>query len=190
MESSNALSKDSRGLLYLRQFPASLSSYDVWILETRNFRAGPLGLLLAHRNRSCFLCCSKKRKLLQDNSKHNSSMTSLAYFLSSFDSFLVFGIISMMSLIRYLNFPEIPLEHATRVRCLFFHSFEAGSGSLNALSSSSESALVYYSCSFSWELPFEWLSLRATSPLCSAPPSYSWESSSDELLSIYSSKTF
>ena len=152
VESSKALSKESNGRLYLRQLPASFSSDDVCIFETRNLRAGPQGLLLIHKKRSCFLCCSKKRKLLQDNSKQSSSMTSFAYFLSSLDSFLVLGIMPSMSSIRYLNLPEIPREQATRVRCLFFHSFDAGSGSLNALNSSSSSTSYFSSYSSFSEL--------------------------------------
>ena len=160
------------------------------MFETRNFRAGPQGLLLIHRNRSYFLCCSKKRKLLQESSKHSSSINSFACFLSSFDSFLVLGIMSRMSLTRYLNLPETPREQATRVRCLFFHSFDAGSGSLNARSSSSESTCYYSSYSSFSELLSDLLSGWVGCSDYLTPCSDFYESLSDSLLTSSSKTVF
>lgn len=78
---------------------------------------------------------SKYKQLLQDLSKHNSSITFLAIFLSTLHSFFAWGNKSMMSLIKCLNLALTPLEQITSVLYLFFHSFEFGSGSLKALSS-------------------------------------------------------
>jgi hypothetical protein len=88
---SNPPSNDSNGRENLRQLPVNLSSSEVWMFVTRNLSDGPFGLLQSHRNKSFCLCCSKKIKLLQDKSKHNSLMTSLASLRSTLDSFFVLG---------------------------------------------------------------------------------------------------
>ena len=142
-ESSNPPSKDKSGRLYFKQFPVNFNSPVVCIFVTKNLIDGPLGLLLAHMNRSFYLCCSKNKKLLHDSSKQRSSMTSLADFLSSLDSFLMFGSISLKSSTKCRKRPAMPLEQITSVRCLFFHSLEAGSGSLNARNSFSSSTALF-----------------------------------------------
>jgi len=136
---SKPWSKERRGRLYFRQFPVNLSSSLVWILVTWNLAEGPTGLLDNHMNKSFCLRCSKNMQLLHDFSKHNSSITSTASFLLTLDSSFVFGIISVKSLTRWRMRPAIPLEQSTSVLWRFFHSLEAGSGSLNALKSSSGS---------------------------------------------------
>ena len=130
---SKPTSKDSRGRLYFKQLPVSFNSSLVWMLVTINLAEGPAGLFANHMNRSfCFLC-SKNIQLLQDFSKHISSITSPTCFLFSFDSSFVLGIWSQRSLTRCRMRPAMPLEHTTKVLYRFFHSFDAGSGSLNAL---------------------------------------------------------
>ena len=130
---SKPASNDSRGRLNFKQLPVSFSSSLVWMLVTINLAEGPAGLFANHMNRSFCLRCSKNIQLLQDFSKHISSITSPACFLFSFDSTFVLGIWSQRSLTRCRMRPAIPLEHTTKVLYRFFHSFEAGSGSLNAL---------------------------------------------------------
>ena len=133
--SSNVLSKDRIGLLYLRQFPVSLSSPVVCTFYTANLKLGPSGDLMSHMNRSVFFLDSKNMQLLQDLWKQRSSMISLAIFLSTFTSFLEWGSRSITSFIKCLYLEFTPLEHKIKVLCLFFHSLELGSASLNALNS-------------------------------------------------------
>ena len=139
---SKPSSKDKRGLLNLRQLPVSFSSSVVWMLLIWNLIEGPAGLFDSHMKKSFCLRCSKYMQLLHDFSKHISSITSRASLRFNFDSILVFGIRSHKSFTRWRIRPAIPREHTTRVLCRFFHSFEAGSGSLNALKSSSGSKLT------------------------------------------------
>ena len=134
---SKAPSNERRGLLNLRQLPDSLSSSKVCMFTQWNLIEGPLGLFAIHRNRSLCLRCSKYNKLLQDLSKHKSLATLFTCFLSILDSFLVLGIKLVMSSIKCLILPAMPLDIRISVRCLFFHSLDWGSASLNALSSSS-----------------------------------------------------
>jgi len=148
-EESKAPSKESIGRENFKQLPDSFSSSKVWMLTTWNFIEGPLGLLESHKKRSFYLRCSKYIKLLQERSKQSSSTTDITCFLSILDSFLMLGIMLVMSSTKCLNLPAIPLEIRMRVRWRFFHSLECGSGSLNALSSSSESTTssLFSSCS-------------------------------------------
>ena len=134
---SKEASNDRRGLLNFKQLPDSFNSSKVWMFTTWNLIEGPLGLLAIHRKRSLCLRCSKYIKLLHDRSKQSSLTTDMTCFLSILDSFLMLGIMLVMSSTKCLNLPAIPLEIKMRVLCLFFHSLECGSASLNALSSSS-----------------------------------------------------
>ena len=134
-------------------------------------------------------------------------MMSLACLRSNFDSFFVLGSISVKSSTRCLNLPAMPREQTTRVRCLFFHSLDAGSGSLNACrpsSSSSPASLCTHFSSWPSTTSSRSFSLsearwamfdRSSScfwflaPLTFATSWTSWESS-DSLLSISSTKIF
>lgn len=136
---SNPLSKESRGRLNFRQLPLSLSSSVVQIFWIRNLAEGPDGLLQSHMYRSLCLRCSKNMTLLHERSKAISSTTETASLRLTFDSRFVFGTMSQISLTMCCMRPVSPLELTTRVRYLFFHSLELGSGSLNTLNSSSES---------------------------------------------------
>ena len=136
-EVSKPLSNDSNGRLYFKQLPVSFISYDEWMFVTRNLIDGPLGLLLSHIKRSFCLCCSKNKKLLQDSSWHKSSTMSLTCLRSTLYSFFVFGSIFVKSSTRWRKLPAMPREQRIRVRCLFFQSLDAGSGSLNACNPSS-----------------------------------------------------
>ena len=139
------------------------------MLVTWNLADGPTGLFDSHMNKSfCFLC-SKNMQLLHDFSKHISSTTSPTSLRFTLDSNLVLGIISVRSLTRCLIRPAIPLEQRTSVLCRFFHSLEAGSGSLNALKSSSESTSSTYSSLFSSSYCE---SLPSACAFC--PASFSW----------------
>lgn len=109
---------------------------------TRNLAEGPTGLFDSHMNKSFCLRCSKNMQLLHDFSKHISSTTSPTSFLFTFDSILVLGIKSWRSFTRWRIRPAIPLEQITRVLWRFFHSLDAGSGSLNALKSFSGSKSI------------------------------------------------
>ena len=134
---SKPLSKDRRGRLNLRQFPAIFSSSKVCMLTTKNLMEGPLGLLPIHMKRSfCFLY-SKYMMLLQLLSKQMSSTVSAANLRSIFCSLLVLGMSPIMSSTKCLNRPAMPLEIRMRVLWRFFHSLDCGSGSLNARNSSS-----------------------------------------------------
>lgn len=134
---SKDASNESRGLLNFKQLPDSFSSSKVCMFTTWNLMDGPLGLLAIHKKRSFYLRCSKYIKLLQERSKQSSETTFMTCFLSILDSFLMLGIMLVMSSTRCLNLPAIPLEIKMRVLWRFFHSLERGSASANALSSSS-----------------------------------------------------
>ena len=124
---SNELSKDRRGLEYLRQLPVSFSSSVVVILETENLNEGPSGDFKSHMKRSFLFLDSKKIQLLQDLWKQRSSMLSFAIKRSILASFFEWGRMPCKSLSKCLWMEVIPLEARRRVRYLFFHSLELGS---------------------------------------------------------------
>ena len=156
-DASKPLSNERSGRLNLRQLPVSLGSFCEWMLVTRNLQEGPLGLLLSHMKRSFYLCCSKNRKLLHDSSWQRSSTMSFTFLRSTLCSFFVLGSMLVRSSTRWRKGPAMPREQRMSVRCLFFHSLEAGSGSLNAKRPS---------CS-STTLAFGLLSLDSASLSCS-----------------------
>ena len=191
-EASKPLSKERSGRLYFKQLPVSFESFAEWMLVTKNLTDGPLGLLLTHMNRSFYLCYSKNRKLLHDSSKQRSSMMSFTCLRSTLCSFFVFGSILVKSSTRWRKLPAMPREQRINVRCLFFHSLDAGSGSLNAwrpssspasltspsfesfsLSYSSSAVVAMFSC-------FYCLSSRLVSLACESSDSLLLSSALDE----------
>jgi len=118
-EVSKLLSNDKRGLLFLKQFPVSLSSELVWIFSTWNLADTP-SFLPIHRYRSLFFLQSKYRKFLQLWVSHNSSIYAISPFFSNLKSFLPCGSRLYRSNIKCLCLGLIPLLQTTNVLYLFF----------------------------------------------------------------------